>query len=73
MKRNLEKITIEYSDNGKGFDKNILPQSKSLGIFGIRSRVDFLSGKVKIKSEEGVGTKYKISIPLAQNVNRSLN
>jgi signal transduction histidine kinase len=71
IKRDQEKIIIHFSDNGKGFDAKALPHDRSLGIYGIRSRVDFLSGSVNLKSEKDVGTTYEIVIPLVQKTNRS--
>jgi signal transduction histidine kinase len=73
MKRDQEKITIHYSDNGKGFNVLSLPHDKSLGIYGIRSRVDFLSGSVNLKSGKDIGTTYEIEIPLVQTTNRPKN
>jgi signal transduction histidine kinase len=57
-------LHIQYADDGKGFDEKAVPQNKSLGISGIRSRVNFLKGKVQLKSTKGEGTVYLISIPV---------
>jgi signal transduction histidine kinase len=54
---------IDFIDNGIGFDPESLPHSKSLGIFGIRSRVDYLKGTIEMESSAGNGTKYHILIP----------
>jgi len=73
MTRTESDIAIHFADDGKGFNSEALPKDKSLGIFGIRSRVDFLGGKVDLKSEIGKGTTYKILIPLIQYSKRKLN
>lgn len=64
LKRDPELIIIDYSDNGKGFDTDALPRNKSLGIYGIRSRVDFLHGEIELKSTISQGTSYHIRIPV---------
>lgn len=59
-------LKIAYSDNGIGFDEINLPHNKSLGLYGIRSRIDFLDGKVTITSEKGKGTSFMISVPVRE-------
>jgi len=70
LKRTESNITIHFADDGKGFNSDALPKDKSLGIFGIRSRVDFLGGTVNLKSKPGSGTSYDITIPLVQKSKR---
>jgi signal transduction histidine kinase len=57
-------IVIDYRDDGKGFDVDNLPHNKSLGVFGIKSRIDFLKGKLKIETSVGKGTHYQVFIPM---------
>lgn len=53
-------IEIIYRDNGVGFDlNNIKP---GLGLSNIQSRVDSLSGQIKVESDR-TGTFYSISLP----------
>jgi signal transduction histidine kinase len=73
IKRTADAIEIDYADNGKGFDEKSLPHNKSLGIFGIRSRIDFLSGTVKLESGEGKGTRFVIHVPLKQDIKRDVS
>ena len=63
--RKTDSISILYSDNGKGFDADSMSHHNGLGISGIRSRVDFLSGQLDLISKKGEGTTYKIEIPLS--------
>lgn len=51
-------VTVE--DDGKGFDVSMLNQSKGIGWVNIRHRVDFLKGKLDIKSAPGKGTSVHI-------------
>jgi two-component system, NarL family, sensor kinase len=56
-------LHLTYSDDGKGFDVNKMMEGKSLGLKSIKSRVDFLNGKLTIQSEPSEGTTYFINIP----------
>ena len=68
--RNPQSIEIDYSDNGIGFDEESLPHDRSLGLYGIRSRIDFLSGNVELVSNEGKGSRFRIFVPLVTDVQR---
>ncbi len=58
------KLHLSYSDDGKGFNVEEVPESKSLGLQSISSRVNFLNGELSIDSEPGAGTAYSIEIPV---------
>jgi signal transduction histidine kinase len=62
--RKPTEIQIFYSDNGRGFDIDEVDTNRSLGLSGIRSRVDFLKGKLTLKSVPNKGTEYKIVFPV---------
>lgn len=62
--REDDEITINYRDNGIGFDESKLPQGKNFGLSGIKSRIDYLNGTVVLTSEPNKGTNYQIKIPL---------
>lgn len=55
-------ITLTVEDNGKGFDTSILQQTKGIGWTNIQSRVDFLKGKLDIKSSAEKGTSVLIEL-----------
>ena len=58
---NVFHITME--DNGKGFDEKALsPDKKGIGLDNIRSRVEFLQGKMDIHSSPGKGTSINIEL-----------
>lgn len=58
-------ITIE--DNGKGFDINAVSEN-SMGMKNIRSRTEYLGGKLEISSEPGRGTLMAFYIPLDSKI-----
>ena len=56
------KLTITVEDDGKGFDTKKLDMSKGIGLSNLKSRVDYLEGKMEIVSEPGKGTTVNIEI-----------
>jgi len=66
MDRTEHKLELHYADDGNGFDVDHVLESNgtSLGLKSIRSRTDFMGGKVNIISSPGKGTRYDIEIPL---------
>jgi signal transduction histidine kinase len=58
------KLNIQYSDNGKGFNVEEKLKIKSMGLTGIQSRVSFLNGNMSLESSAGKGVAYYIEIPL---------
>lgn len=57
-------LTITVEDDGKGFDPAILQQSTGMGWKNIQNRVDFLKGKLDIKSSPENGTSALIEIAI---------
>jgi len=57
-------ISFTYSDDGKGFDFEEKPESKSLGLTSIQSRVNFLSGELEVESKTNEGASFFIKVPL---------
>jgi two-component system sensor histidine kinase DegS len=59
-----ENIRIIVDDNGKGFDPDILQQSKSLGLKLIQERVEMLGGSFDIETSAGKGTRVMFFLPI---------
>ncbi len=55
-------ILVTVEDNGKGFDTQLLKQPKGIGWANIQSRVDYLKGKLDVRSEPGNGTSVLIEL-----------
>ncbi|MDR2207098.1 MAG: sensor histidine kinase [Flavobacteriaceae bacterium] len=49
-------LSVTVEDNGKGFDVAETDEKSGIGLQNIRSRVNYLRGKIDIKSEPGKGT-----------------
>jgi two-component system, NarL family, sensor kinase len=56
------RLTITVEDNGQGFDMQEIEQKRSMGIQTIKSRVDYLNGKLSIDSRKDVGTTVMIDL-----------
>lgn len=57
-----EEISITVEDDGKGFDPVILQGAKGIGWSNIHGRVEYLKGKLDIRSAPGKGTSVHIEI-----------
>ncbi|MFN3760885.1 MAG: sensor histidine kinase [Algoriphagus aquaeductus] len=57
-------ITLEISDNGKGIPKEVLEgNSKGMGLKNLEKRVEYLKGKLNIKSNR-LGTRILVTVPM---------
>jgi len=59
-------VVLVVQDNGCGFLATAARKPQSLGLMGLRERVQLLDGRVLIKSAPGKGTRIEVSIPLQQ-------
>jgi PAS domain S-box-containing protein len=57
-------IVLEVRDNGMGITRKQFSDPKSFGIMGIKERVNFFGGNVKITGIKDKGTTLIVSIPL---------
>ncbi|MBO9571047.1 MAG: PAS domain S-box protein [Chitinophagaceae bacterium] len=57
-------IDLSISDNGKGFDKDIIKAKKGVGLHNIMNRAELFNGTVNLVAAPGKGCKLKIHIPL---------
>jgi PAS domain S-box-containing protein len=56
-------LSLEVRDNGRGITEEEISGAKSLGIIGIRERVRYMGGEVRIEGSPGAGTVVTVSIP----------
>ena len=57
-----ERITMEISDNGKGFDIEVL--QRGLGLRNMRERGQMLGSEVIVQSKPGEGTRVSVEVKL---------
>lgn len=69
LERSLGKITLRYSDNGKGFDTSLAdatPASMGMGLSNIFGRAKSFGGTCELKSAPGKGMGMLIEIPYSE-------
>jgi len=62
LKTEENNLSLQYQDNGKGFNIENIKKAKGLGMSGIENRVIILNGELKIESQLGSGIKVNIDI-----------
>jgi signal transduction histidine kinase len=65
LKQNNGDLILQVRDNGKGITEKQISSPKSIGLIGMRERVTFLGGKLKITGDRKKGTTVTVSIPVA--------
>lgn len=64
LKQNNGDLILQVKDNGKGITEKQLSSPKSIGLIGMRERVTFLGGRLKITGDRNKGTTVTVSIPM---------
>ncbi|MEL1254001.1 ATP-binding protein [Flavobacterium sp. DGU38] len=64
LKENQNEMTIEITDNGKGFDTNEFNFVEGFGLNQIRARINNLNGVFNVLSKINQGTSIVINVPL---------
>ena len=62
-------VFLGVQDNGKGITEKQMTDPKSFGLIGMRERVQFFGGEVRITGARGKGTSLAITIPLGKQEN----
>ena len=57
-------LELTIRDDGTGIDESQITQSKSLGLAGMRERVQALNGRLEIRGAPGQGTTVSVVVPL---------
>jgi PAS domain S-box-containing protein len=61
-------ISLVVRDDGSGFDPDALPIGRSVGLSGMRERVEQAGGRLTISSELGAGTEVRLTFPASEAV-----
>ena len=59
-----KKLIVNVDDNGTGFDKSTLQSNPGMGWKNIVTRVEYLKGKLDVKTEPGKGTAVNLELNL---------
>ena len=66
VERDGDAVVLRVIDNGRGLQAGAIQPGKSLGLLGMRERIEHVSGEFDIVSTPGAGTAVVIRIPLTQ-------
>jgi signal transduction histidine kinase len=65
---NTDHLALTIADDGVGFNvelaKHQSAEKESTGLLNIQKRAKLINGEVKVESQEGLGTKITITVPL---------
>lgn len=67
INRDGNRLSLTIEDNGQGFDTKEAEEKRSMGIATVKSRVDYLNGKLTIDSRKNIGTTVMIDLLLNEN------
>jgi signal transduction histidine kinase len=62
LRQDPQKVTLEISDDGRGFDLATIHDHAGLGLRGMEERVAQLGAHLSIDSQPGQGTKIKVEV-----------
>lgn len=57
-------VSLQISDNGVGFEKELISKSKGLGWKSIFSRISMLNGEIEVDTQPGEGTNVSIQFAI---------
>lgn len=60
----MNQVIVTVEDDGRGLDTKKTGSVEGIGWINIRSRVDYLKGKIDVRSQPGEGTSVHIELPL---------
>jgi signal transduction histidine kinase len=65
------RMSFSVKDDGCGFDPENIPgpEQGHFGLLGIRERIEYFNGELKIESSPGAGTKVRVSINMEEYEN----
>ena len=58
------RLYLQVTDDGKGFEPELVVAGRNFGLLGMRERVAMLGGHFEINSTEGVGTSILIEVAI---------
>lgn len=72
IRREHDSIRIVLADDGVGFDVSEVlsfpSEKRSVGLFNILERLDYIGGKLDVESEPGRGSRFTLIAPLTTEV-----
>ncbi|MFW6313058.1 MAG: response regulator [Spirochaetota bacterium] len=69
LEQNNDRLTVEVSDNGDGFDPRSLSSSEGtigVGLLSLRERSDAIGGSFEAFGAAGEGSRFRVEVPIRQ-------
>ncbi len=66
INKSSDYISVQFKDNGLGFNTALTSKTKGFGLRSISNRVKLLNGQFNIETAKGKGTSVLIDIPIAE-------
>jgi PAS domain S-box-containing protein len=66
-------LELEIADNGRGIAREQVQDPLSLGLVGMRERMDYLQGTLQITGKRNRGTRITVSVPLERTERTNLD
>ncbi len=63
LQRMQDELWLTISDKGRGFDPALSGRTTGFGLLSIRERIEFLGGRMRIRSAPGKGSTFVITVP----------
>ena len=63
LRADADSTSLEVEDNGKGIEKEKTLSTKSLGLLGMKERVQIFGGRITVTGTPGTGTTVTVDIP----------
>lgn len=64
ISQNESILLLEIEDNGVGFEPGDIENKKGSGFTNLKNRIQYLKGKLEIRSKPGSGTAFYMEIPV---------
>jgi PAS domain S-box-containing protein len=65
VKKTSKYVHLVIVDNGKGISPESARSKTSMGLSGMKERVDSIGGRIAISGRKGIGTTIKVRLPLS--------
>ena len=65
MRQSENRVQLELSDDGRGFDPAGTLATPGIGLKNMRERVELLGGQFELHSAPGQGTTFLLTLPTA--------
>ena len=66
LAREGDEVVLTVRDNGRGMDGGKITAPESVGLLGMKERVEQIGGRLEIPSEAGKGTTVVARVPVSQ-------